>query len=141
MFRKCFDHGVAAAWGSAEALVLFLAPDGWTRWLGLHNPRRGITTTLSALAGALAGGAANYKLSERMSHEDTQRVLTSIPGISSDMVAAVERELDEKGWSALVLGPTQGVPYKIYARTLAHGGESFARFMARSEERRVGIAA
>lgn len=138
MFRKCFDHGVAAAWGSAEALVFFIVPDVWTSWLALHNPRRGMTTTLSALAGALAGGAANYKLSERMSHEDTQRVLTSIPGISSDMVAAVERELDEKGWSALVLGPTRGVPYKIYARTLAHGGESFARFMALSVPARMG---
>ena len=93
---------------------------------GWHcNPRRGIATTVSALAGALAGGALNYTVAQRMQPDDTEKILTSIPGISTQMVADVERQLDEQGWSALVLGPTRGVPYKIYARTLAHGHESF----------------
>src|SRR5690625_7700166 len=108
MFRKCFDHGVAAAWGSAEALVFFIVPDVWTSWLALHNPRRGITTTLSALAGAPAGGAANYKLSDRMRHEDTPRGITPVPGTSSDITAAPGRGLDETGWSVWRLVPTEG---------------------------------
>ncbi len=138
MFRKYVDHGVAAAWGAAEATVFFIVPDFWTSWLALHNPRRGFATTLSALAGALAGGATNYVASQRMSPEDTEKILTTIPGISKSMITDVERELDEKGWSALVIGPTRGVPYKIYARTLAHGNESFAKFMALSVPARMG---
>ena len=138
MFRKYVDHGVAAAWGAAEATVFFIVPDFWTSWLALHNPRRGFATTLSALAGALAGGATNYVASQRMSPEYTEKILTTIPGISKSMITDVERELDEKGWSALVIGPTRGVPYKIYARTLAHGNESFAKFMALSVPARMG---
>lgn len=138
MFRKCFDHGVAATWGTAEATVFFIVPDLWTSWLALHNPRRGLAATVSALAGALAGGATNYMVSQRMTPEETKRILTSIPGISEDMVAKVETELDEQGWSALVLGPTRGVPYKIYARTLAHGNSPFGTFMALSVPARMG---
>ncbi len=138
MFRKYFDHGLAAAWGSAEATVFFIVPDLWTSWLALHNPRRGMTATFSALGGALAGGATNYLLTQRMDPEETEKILTSIPGISKSMIADVERELDEKGWSALVLGPTRGVPYKIYARTLAHGNAPFGKFMALSIPARMG---
>lgn len=138
MVRRSFDHAVAGLWGSAEATVFFIVPDAWTSWLALHNPRRGMATTLSALAGALVGGAANYQVAQRMAPDETERVLTSIPGISAHMVADVERELDEKGWTALVLGPTRGVPYKIYARTLAHGNASFGKFMALSVPARIG---
>ena len=138
MFRKCFDHGVAATWGAAEATVFFIVPDLWTSWLALHTPRRGLATTVSALAGALAGGATNYLVTQRMTPDETKRVLTSIPGISEHMVVKVENELDEKGWSALVLGPTRGVPYKIYARTLSHGNSSFGTFMALSVPARMG---
>lgn len=137
MLRTWVDHTIAAAWGTAEATVFFIVPDVWTSWLALHNPRRGMATTVPALAGALAGGAATYKTAQRMSPETTENVLTSVPGISAAMVAKVERQLDEQGWSALVLGPTRGVPYKIYARTLAHGHESFGRFMALSVPARM----
>ncbi|WP_022869817.1 hypothetical protein [Yaniella halotolerans] len=137
MLPKRIDHTVAAAWGTAEATVFFIVPDVWTSWRALHNPRRGMATTVSALAGALVGGATTYKTAQQMSPEDTEQVLTSIPGISAAMVADVERQLDEQGWSALVLGPTRGVPYKIYARTLAHGNESFGRFMALSVPARM----
>lgn len=137
MLRTSIDHTVAAAWGTAEATVFFIVPDVWTSWLALHNPRRGMATTVSALAGALAGGATTYKTAQQMTPEATEKILTSIPGISAAMVANVERQLDEQGWSALVLGPTRGVPYKIYARTLAHGNESFGRFMALSVPARM----
>lgn len=137
MLRTNIDHTVAATWGTAEATVFFIVPDVWTSWLALHNPRRGMATTVSALAGALAGGATMYKISQQMPPEATEKILTSVPGISAAMVAKVERQLDEQGWSALVLGPTRGVPYKIYARTLAHGNESFGRFMALSVPARM----
>lgn len=132
MLRTCFDHTVAATWGTAEATVFFIVPDVWTSWVALHHPKRGMATTVSSLAGALLGGAVTFKTSQRMTPEATENVLTSIPGISASMVADVERQLDEQGWAALVMGPTRGVPYKIYARTLAHGNESFGRFMALS---------
>src|SRR5699024_6890059 len=74
---------------------------------------------------------------QRMQPDDTEKILTSIPGISTQMVADVERQLDEQGWSALVLGPTRGMPYKIYSRTLAHGHESFREFMLLSVPARM----
>lgn len=137
MFRTCFDHAVAGLWGSAEATVFFIVPDAWTSWLALHNPQRGMAATVSALAGALVGGAATYQTAQRMTPAATENILTSIPGISASMVSDVERQLDEQGWAALVLGPTRGVPYKIYARTLAHGNESFGRFMMLSVPARM----
>ena len=136
MFRKYVDHGVAAAWGAAEATVFFIVPDFWTSWLALHNPRRGFATTLSALAGALAGGATNYVASQRMSRK-TQKILTTIPGISKSMITDVERELDEKGLVSSLLGQL-AVCHIRFTRTLAHGNESFAKFMALSVPARMG---
>lgn len=137
MFRKCFDHTVAGLWGTAEATVFFIVPDLWTSWLALHNPKRGMATTVSALAGALVGGATTYTTAQSMTSEATENALTSVPGISADMVTDVARQLDEQGWVALVLGPTRGVPYKIYACTLGHGEASFGTFMALSVPARM----
>lgn len=138
MNRLCADHGIAAAWGGAEATVFFIVPDVWTSWLALHDPGRGFACVVSALAGAVAGGAVNYQVAQRMDPQDTEQLLTAIPGISAQMVDKVEHELDEQGWGALVLGPTRGVPYKIYARTLAHGNASFGKFLALSVPARLG---
>jgi len=138
MLRTWFDHAVAATWGCAEATVFFIVPDLWTSWLALENPRRGFATTVSALTGALAGGAVTYQVARQMGQETTRQLLVSVPGISDPMVDQVERELDEQGWTALVLGPTRGVPYKIYARTLAHGNSPFGTFMALSVPARMG---
>ena len=137
MFRPSVDHGIAATWGTAEATLFFVVPDVWTSWLALHRPKHGMATTVSALAGALIGGATTFKVAQQMRPEDTENILTSVPGVSAQMVATVERQLDEQGWSALVLGPTRGVPYKMYARTLAHGEADFGRFMALSVPARM----
>src|SRR5690625_2381216 len=132
MLRTSIDHTVAATWGTAEATVFFIVPDVWTSWLALHNPRRGMATTVSALAGGLAGGATTYKTAHQRPPEATEEILTSRPGISAGMVAKVERQLDEQGWSALVPRPARGLPYEIYARTLAPRNASSRRLMAPS---------
>src|SRR5690625_5761494 len=96
MLRTWFDPPVAATWGCAQATVFFIVPDLWTSWLALENPRRGFATTVSALPGALAGGAVTYQVARQMGPETTRQLLVSVPGISEPMVDQVERELDEQ---------------------------------------------
>src|SRR5699024_12796182 len=98
MLRKYVDHGVAAAWGGAEATVCFIVPDLWTTWLPLHNPRRGVASTGSRRARALAGGALNYTVAQRMQREDNEEIGTSIPGISARRVGGVGRAFSWRAW-------------------------------------------
>src|SRR5699024_11679164 len=119
------DHAVSAAWGLAEGTVFFIVPDVWISWVATKNTRRSHATTISALAGALAGGVITYQYSRRRPAQDTQDMLLKQPAVSRAMIGRIEHEMADDGPKTLMRGPLRGAPYKIYART-------------RSEERRVG---
>lgn len=124
------DHAIAAAWGFAEATVFFIVPDVWTSRVALRHPRRALATCASAVAGAMVGGAVVHTIASRTPASDTARWLARIPAISDAMVARVDSEVSERGFLAVLVGPTKGVPYKIYARSVGVQGLSLPRLMA-----------
>ncbi|MDO5534331.1 MAG: hypothetical protein Q4F65_06745 [Propionibacteriaceae bacterium] len=110
------DHAVAAAWGFAEATVFFIVPDVWTSRVALRRPGRALAATLSATAGAVLGGALGHAVASRVDPARTAAWAVRIPAIGSAMVERVDVEVAESGYRALLVGPTKGIPYKLYAR-------------------------
>lgn len=124
------DHGVAAAWGFAEATFFFVVPDVWTSWVGLRRPKRALGTTVSALGGALAGGAVTFWWGRAAAAETSRAALVKVPAVTDSMVSEVEQEVAASGAASLMRGPTRGVPYKLYARAAGLQRTSLLHFLA-----------
>jgi membrane protein YqaA with SNARE-associated domain len=104
----------AFAWGLAEATIFFIVPDVLLSLLGCRSLRPATGATLSALAGAIAGGVLMYGLGA--AQPQTMRAfLDQVPAISSSLIESVASQIDERGLSAVMTGPLKGIPYKIYA--------------------------
>jgi membrane protein YqaA with SNARE-associated domain len=128
---------VAFLWGFAEATVFFLVPDIFLGFVSIFNWRKGLHLAAATVAGALVGGAVMYGFAAN-NPPAADKVLTAIPLIDSAMVADVRSQVESGGLSALVTGPLQGIPYKIFAVQSGAQGLPFFQFLlftilARSE--------
>lgn len=128
---------IAFLWGFAEATVFFLVPDIFLGFAAIFNWRKSLHFAAATVAGALLGGALMYGFAAN-SPPAADRVLTAIPLIDAAMVADVRLQVEASGLSALVTGPWQGIPYKIFAVQAGAQGLPFSRFLlftilARSE--------
>jgi len=114
-----FVHGstvqfAAFGWGLVEATVFFIVPDVLLTAIGCRSIRASLKATGLAILGALLGGLIMY-LSAGVSPETSQTVLTHVPAIHPRLIEDVRSQLSERGLMAVLFGPTEGVPYKIYA--------------------------
>lgn len=105
---------VAFVWGLAEATFLFLVPDVFLTLISVRSLRPALKGTALALAGALIGGAMMYAFGHK-APEQARTLLDQVPGISSRLMARVETEVHDGGLLAILVGPTKGIPYKLYA--------------------------
>ena len=117
------DHAVAGAWGFAEATAFFVVPDRVALRSCLRNLPRGLACAASATAGALVGGAVMHRWGARVPEDDSAWMLARIPAVSPAMIERVERDMAERGFTAVLLGPLRGTPYKLYALSLIHISE------------------
>jgi membrane protein YqaA with SNARE-associated domain len=85
--------------------------------LALFSWRAGLRAVAWSVLGALTGGALVYAVGARLDRDRSARLLDAIPAISPAMIARVEEEMRQRGPASMLLGPLQGTPYKIYART------------------------
>lgn len=130
-FRNALrDHGIAGAWGFAEATFFFVVPDVWTSRVGLRRPKRALGTTVSALGGAMAGGAVTYWWGRKVAANTSRKALAKIPAVTDAMISGVEQEIAESGPASLLRGPTRGVPYKLYARAAGLQRTPLTAFLA-----------
>jgi membrane protein YqaA with SNARE-associated domain len=105
---------IAFAWGLAEATLFFVIPDVYLCFVALFDWRRSILATAATVAGALLGGTIMFTLA--MSHgPDMDQLIDRVPLISPKLIQTVSEEMHDKGLSAMVNGPKQGIPYKVYA--------------------------
>lgn len=124
------DHGIAGAWGFAEATFFFVVPDVWTSWVGLRRAKRALGTTVSALGGAMAGGAATYWWGLKVDPATSRKALGKVPAVTDAMISGVEQEIAGSGAASLLRGPIRGVPYKLYARAAGLQRIPLVRFLA-----------
>jgi hypothetical protein len=105
---------IALAWGFAEATFFFLVPDVWLSFLAVESFAAGLAGSLAALAGALHGGAM-FWLWGRNNEASAKAFLCRVPAIGPALVAKVADQIATRGLMAVLMGPLQGIPYKIYA--------------------------
>ncbi|MFB4162156.1 hypothetical protein ACE1TF_19985 [Geomicrobium sp. JSM 1781026] len=126
-----------AIWGFAEATVFFIVPDVLITYAALTKTRTFIVwLCLYTLIGALVGGTLMYALGIGFVKEGNE-LLTHIPAIDAQLVADVQQSLIESGLIAMLLGPTQGIPYKIFALNAYHADVYFWLFIIISVPARV----
>lgn len=105
---------IAFFWGMAEATFFFVVPDVYLGFVALFHPRRALRAAMIAVGGALIGGGSMYALGNLLGSR-MEDLLLRIPLIDREMLDLVANQLSSQGLLALVSGPFQGVPYKIYA--------------------------
>jgi|ERR1041384_15857 membrane protein YqaA with SNARE-associated domain len=105
---------LAFAWGFCEATFFFIVPDVLLTLIAVRSLKPALKATVAALAGALIGGAFMYLFGARdprFAFESLDR----IPAISSELIQRVFSQINDNGLMAVLLGPIEGIPYKIYA--------------------------
>ncbi len=129
MKRDARWHAFAFAWGFAEATLFFVVPDVLITWIALRDRRRALGACLSALAGALAGGA----LMAVLGHAHPQAVhawLDRVPAIGPALIDQARDAMRQLGGVALIGGAFTGVPYKLYAAQALASGLSLPMLLA-----------
>jgi len=63
--------------------------------------------------------------------------IEKLPGIDASTVQQVDRQLQEHGTADVMLGPLQGVPYKIYAVQSSSNGIGWGEFLLISVPARI----
>lgn len=104
---------LAALWGFAESTLFFIVPDVLLTWLALSVPLRALRACYWALGGALAGALAMIAWAGA-SPGGAEAALLALPGIGPELVELVRGQLVAEGLPAILMGPVQGFPYKVY---------------------------
>jgi len=106
---------IAFTWGLAEAVLFFVIPDVFLTLLAI---RIGLgaawRASLLATAGAVTGGLVMYVWAA-FDPVSVFTVMNLLPGIDGAMIEQVRRQTADLGTDALLGGPWQGIPYKLYA--------------------------
>lgn len=105
---------IALLWGLAEATLFFLVPDIYLGLVALFNWRKGLWATTFTVTGAMIGGVIMYALAVQ-NPDGMMSLLAHIPLINANMVKSVGEQMRSAGLMAMVTGPLQGTPYKVYA--------------------------
>ena len=105
-------------WGFAEATLFFVIPDVVIGWAALSDWRRGLSMLVAAIAGAVAGGLLLYGFAA--GHPAEARALVdAVPFVHAAMLATVAGDYQRDGAVAILFGPGNGIPYKVYAALAA----------------------
>ncbi len=115
--------------------MFFLVPDILITASALFSPKRSFVQLLAILIGALLGGALLYTAADRFPDE-TRNIVMSVPFVKTRTFDLAERQMQDHGMLALLLGSFSGVPYKTYAVNAPHHA-SFEVFMAMSVPARL----
>jgi hypothetical protein len=126
---------LGALWGLAEATIFFLVPDILITASALFSPKRSFAQMIAVLIGALLGGALLYTAADKYPDEAKSIVLT-VPFIKLHTLEQADRQLQDRGLTAMFLGAVSGVPYKTYAVN-APRHAPFGAFMAMSVPARL----
>lgn len=119
---------VSFLWGFSEATLFFILPDVAVGAVALFGLRRGLRATAAAVAGALVGGVALY-LATRCGEPTIRMVLSHVPGVPRSFFPRVRHDVAEQGGLALFLGPTHGIPYKLYVAEWARSGRGLGSLL------------
>jgi hypothetical protein len=125
----------AGAWGFAEGCFFFVVPDVLLCLTALFSLRRALAQMAAVVAGALMAGGLLFAWAAHDSVTARSAVM-AVPFVRPEMTTQVERDLDAHGAVGLLLGPFNGIPYKLYA-VEAPGRTGIIPFLAASVPARI----
>lgn len=105
---------IAGLWGFAEATFFFLIPDVFLSLVALLLWPRTWKHVLSAIVGAVLGGALLFHLAAA-DQQRTRLAVARVPFIREYMFTKVDDGFRSQGLYALLSGSIGGIPYKLYA--------------------------
>lgn len=105
---------IAAFWGFGEATFFFVIPDVFLSLVAILQWPRTWKHILSAVIGALLGGALLFQLAAT-DYQNTRNCVARVAFIRERMLIHVDDGFRAHGLYALVWGSIEGVPYKLYA--------------------------
>ena len=121
--RRWVADVAAFVWGLAEATIFFLPAEMLITWLALSGPWRALRAAVFALIGAVIGAGVLYAWGGRDPFS-AMTLLSALPGLSPESMAAAEEALLEHGLAAVpagVLSAATGKAHAIYAQALGIG--------------------
>jgi membrane protein YqaA with SNARE-associated domain len=127
---------LAFVWGFAEGTLFFLIPDIIVTFAGLFAPKCSWKHLLAVVAGSLVAGGIMFGFGAQ-SPRLAIKTVNAVPFVTDGMVEKVAADFGEHGVWAMLMGPTSGVPYKLYAVTAPQQGIGFAEFMVVSVPARL----
>jgi hypothetical protein len=104
----------SAAWGFSEGTLFFVVPDVIVGAVALYRPKKGLAAGVAAVGGALVGGSVVYLVATGLG-DGIRDVMDAVPSIRPEMLIEARQDLLDYGGRAMFLGPSQSIPYKIYA--------------------------
>ncbi len=121
---------IAASWGLAEAILLFIVADVPISAIAVrHGLRGGIIASLYAALGASAGGALAYAWAS-IDPAGAAHAMLALPAIDAPMLILAISDFHARGYQAVLGGSFSGVPFKLYALAAAADEEPLLRFAA-----------
>jgi hypothetical protein len=105
---------VAALWGFAEGTLFFIVPDLILTLTALFSLKRACLQAVVVTAGALIAGSLMFSWSTQDKAAATQAV-AAVPLVKAEMTLTVQNSYQAHGAGALLRGPLNGIPYKLYA--------------------------
>ncbi|WP_010298805.1 hypothetical protein [Candidatus Odyssella thessalonicensis] len=107
-------NSIALIWGFCEATFFFIVPDVWLSLIAINSLKKGLIACLYALAGAVLGGLLIYYWASRDA-SGVSYFFNRLPGIYPALQSLVYDQLQSQGIGAMLMGPLQGLPYKLFA--------------------------
>lgn len=105
---------LALAWGAAEGSFFFIVPDVITSLTTLFSVKKSLLQMLFVTVGSLAAGVSLFQWSQA-DYSTARNAVDYVPFVRESMFSKVQQDFDAYGARALLVGPTQGIPYKVYA--------------------------
>ena len=108
--------GIALAlfWGFAEGTFFFIVPDLIISFVAIFDIKKSLRHIIAVLIGSLLAGTLMYYSAASNFKEMTSAVL-KVPFVTDKMNEQVKKDFEKYGCWALCVGPTSGIPYKLYA--------------------------
>ena len=105
---------ISGLWGFAEATFFFIIPDVFLSFVAVLQWPRTWKHVLSAVLGAVVGGALLFHLAAA-NQQNARAAVIRVPFIREHMLVNVDDGFRHRGLYALLWGSIEGIPYKLYA--------------------------
>ena len=104
----------ATVWGFAEGTLFFIVPDLLLTLTALFSIKRACLQAVAVTLGALIAGGLMFTWSSN-DPATAAKAVAAVPLVTTEMPGSVQASYEDHGAGALLRGPLNGIPYKLYA--------------------------